>query len=97
MKMNTVLLTLQVLLVGATEALTFLGELKMNKVLFVVQILLVGAIMALLVLTVDYLINTPVVYTSYSTGKCVRIELEDKVVSCDRINELSRYDNVWVK
>ena len=43
-------------------------------------------------------LTLPEVYTSYTTGECVAIILEDGTrVGCERLGEFPKYENVWVQ
>lgn len=40
----------------------------------------------------------PTVYTSHTTGACVKIELSDgAIVGCENLEKFDRYENIWVK
>jgi hypothetical protein len=62
-----------------------------------------GMIAALVLsLVIGYVVKEtltlPEVYTSYTTGECVAIILEDGTrVGCERLSEFPKYENVWVQ
>ena len=71
-----------------------------------IQDVFTGAIVALAVIVfgigIGYAINEalslPQVYTSYTTGECVAIILEDGTrVGCERLSEFPKYETVWVQ
>ena len=39
----------------------------------------------------------PDVYTSYSTGECRGIVFKGERLSCDRLPDFPKYNNVWVR
>ena len=63
-----------------------------------VSIVVGVALIAFLVLTVKGYWELPTVYTSHTTGACVKIELSDgSTVGCESLKKFDRYENVWVK
>lgn len=61
-------------------------------------VLLALLALAMLIFTVNDYLNTPTVFTSYGTGRCVSIALgSGETVSCDRLPSLGKYENVWVE
>lgn len=65
---------------------------KVAILLFMVAILgMTGA-----VILNDYM-DMPDVYTSYSTGKCKGIIHKGERLSCSRLGDFERYNNIWVE
>lgn len=42
-------------------------------------------------------VSVPDVYTSYSTGKCVKVEFQGKEIPCSDLKGYPRYTNIWVE
>lgn len=66
-----------------------------EKVWFVV-IIVVALIVSVWMMT-DAYFSIPDVYTSYSSGECVKIMIDGTELSCKHLPEFSRYNNIWVK
>jgi len=60
-----------------------------------IWVLLAGAICAFVFWF--FLEPLPIVYTSYSTGKCVSVQIEGREYDCDCLKDVKRYERVWVK
>lgn len=61
-------------------------------------LLLMGAVLGMAgAVIVDDYIDMPDVYTSYSTGKCKGIIHNGEHLSCSRLDEFERYNNIWVE
>lgn len=65
---------------------------------FAVGFIAFGFVIFALMQSLNGWLDLPTVYTSNSTGRCVKIELSDgSIVGCDRLKEFDKYENVWVK
>lgn len=64
----------------------------------IVSIAVGVTLIAFVVLTVKGYWDFPTVYTSTTSGACVKIELPDgSIVGCENLKSFERYENVWVK
>ena len=58
------------------------------------------AVLALffLILTINNYMLLPTVYTSNTTGECVKVEFADGTITdCSCLKDIPRYNAIWVK
>lgn len=78
-------------LAGAWATLPIFTLVLLLLPIFILVVLLFGVVM-------DEYLSLPRVYTSYTTGECVGIVLDNNTrLSCDRLPEFNRYENIWVQ
>lgn len=60
-------------------------------------IFFVASLIFMFFMITDYM-NLPTVYTSNSTGDCVKVEFADgTITNCNCLKDIPRYNAVWVK
>lgn len=63
----------------------------------VCSFLLCMGIFSLFVFIINWITNFPIVYESWSTGACVKMEINEKIIPCNVRILNQRYIHIWVE
>ena len=63
----------------------------------IVSLLVLLATAGCLLLAVDYYLSLPIVYWSTSEDKCIKVIIDDQICDCEILEDITKYEKVWVE